>query len=94
MADETTPTTNPTAPGGETSEGKLTKYIQIFCGVLVVAAGALTGLQTQFPNIIWLQVAATLVAGLVSLLTQLGFVKSRTIIKAEMISAASPQNPK
>jgi hypothetical protein len=39
-------------------------------------------------------VAATLVAGLVSLLTQLGFVKSRTIIKAEMISAASPQNPK
>ncbi len=86
--------TNPTAAGAETSEGKLSKYIQIACGLLVVAAGSLTALQTQFPNVVWIQVAAMCIGGLVSLLTQLGYLKSRTIVKTAMLAADSPTLPK
>lgn len=86
--------TNPTAAGNETSEGKLSKYIQIACGLLVVVAGALTALHEQFPEIVWLSMAATGVAGTVSLFTQLGFLKSRTLIKTAMIVADAPVVPK
>lgn len=82
--------TNPAAPGGETSEGKLAKYIQIFCGLLVVVAGALTALHEQFPGIVWVSMATTAVAGLVSLFTQLGYLKSRTLVKTAMLSAPTP----
>lgn len=96
MADETTPptppSTNPTAPGSETSEGLWNKIIQIACAVVVVVATALTALQAQFPNVVWVQVAMSAVAGLVSILTQLGYLKSRTLIKTAIISA--PASPK
>lgn len=83
--------TNPTAPGGQTSEGRMAKYIQVACAVLLVAAGALTTLQERFPGVVWLQVAATGVAGIVSLFTQLGLLKSRTLIKTAMIAADVPR---
>lgn len=90
MADET----NATAPGSATSEGAWNKVIQIACGVVMTASVALTALQEQFPSVVWIQLAAMAVAGIVSVLTQLGYLKSRTIIKAAMIASDAPTSPK
>lgn len=79
--------TNPTAPGKETSEWTLTKILQLAAGVMVAVGASLSALHEQFPDVIWLSVAMTAVGGLVGLLSQLGYVKARTALKATMIQS-------
>lgn len=82
--------TNPAATGSTTTEAKTTRVIQIVAGVLAAAGAALGALQEQFPDSKWIALGAMAIGGLVTLLTQLGLIKSRTIIKATMISNGLP----
>jgi hypothetical protein len=92
MADET----NPTAPGGTTSEGKLTKVAFAVGLVLESAAGVLHSLQDAGQVAPWFPTVLAVIGVLLQIATFFGYTKSRTLLKSQIIAsdAVAAQNPK
>lgn len=77
-------------PGSETSEYRLTKMMVVIGVVLQSLAGVLATLPQDLK---WVAVASALCGTVLQVLTVLGYVKGRTVLKAEAVRAALPPSP-
>lgn len=88
---EATPTvTNPAAPGNQTSEFKLTRIALVLGAALEGFAGILHTLKDAGVEAPWFATALLVVGAAVQIASLFGYQRSRTVVKAQMISSALP----
>jgi hypothetical protein len=85
MADTSTQSSNPLAPGLSTSEGQLT-VAAVFIGVVLEALGGfLTHEQTLHPGSGGWAIAVMLAAVMLQLCTVFGYTKGRSLVKQQAL---------
>lgn len=81
---------NPLAPGEQTSEFWLTKVLTVAGGVVTAIGASLASLQQAFPDSKWIGAALMVVGTLTSVLTALGYIRGRSLVKAAAITTDTP----
>ncbi len=88
MAETTTQSTNPAAPGMSTTEGKFTLAAQVVGFLLATFGALLTKYAVANPQSLWAGIAVTAMGTLMMIVTHWGYVKGRAIVKNAMLQNA------
>lgn len=85
-------------PGSSTSEFKFAAVVAIVGAILAGVSVSLGQLQQILPDQQWIAVAGVVVGGLMTLISSLGYAKSRTVVKvadsqAQALKAPAPVAP-
>jgi hypothetical protein len=89
MADGTN--TNPTAPGPQTSEFKLTVVALIVGAILEGASAVLHGLQEAGTQAPWIPGVLAVIGALLQVASIFGYQKGRAVVKSSMILSEPAQ---
>lgn len=80
-------------PGSGTSEFKFAAAVAVLGAILAGLSVSLGQLQQILPEQQWISVAGVIVGGLMTLISSLGFSKSRTVVKVAASQAAALKTP-
>lgn len=88
MADTTPLSTNPTAPGLSTTEGRFTLAAQVVGFLLATFGALLTKYADANPGNAWAAALVTSMGAAIIIATHYGYVKGRAIVKNAMLQGA------